>query len=110
MSEKQTASVCDTQGVTHLEDGGNMSSSGEKTGLDEANVPHFPPNRVAKPMSQVQLQLEEHVVTMQSLDQVVKTFRRSDGQPLPRVTLGAVNKDGDYTIHLENMFLLIECA
>jgi hypothetical protein len=31
---------------------------------------------------------------MEAIDQVVESFLRQDGPPLPRVTLGAVNRDG----------------
>jgi hypothetical protein len=31
---------------------------------------------------------------MEAIDQVVESFLRQDGLPLPRVTLGAVNRDG----------------
>lgn len=32
---------------------------------------------------------------MQSIDHVVKTYLDQKGQPLPRVTLGAVSRDGN---------------
>ncbi|KAJ6086685.1 hypothetical protein N7467_005599 [Penicillium canescens] len=39
---------------------------------------------------------------MEAIDQVVESFLRQDGPPLPRVTLGAVNRDG--TLHYAKCF------
>lgn len=33
---------------------------------------------------------------MNSIDQTVESYLRSDGLPLPRITLGAINRDGKY--------------
>lgn len=39
-------------------------------------------------------QASKLLVTMDSIDQSVESFLRQDGLPLPRITLGAVNRDG----------------
>lgn len=31
---------------------------------------------------------------MEFIDEAVQSFLRQDGKPLPRITLGAVNRDG----------------
>ncbi|CAI7664355.1 unnamed protein product [Penicillium pancosmium] len=39
---------------------------------------------------------------MEFIDEVVQSFLRQDGEPLPRITLGAVNRDG--TLHYAKCF------
>ena len=45
---------------------------------------------------------------MDSIDQTVESHLRSDGLPLPRITLGAVNRDGKYhekkEVHLMHVY------
>lgn len=44
--------------------------------------------------------LKEANHAMEAIDQVVESFLRQDGPPLPRVTLGAVNRDGKSPIEM----------
>lgn len=39
---------------------------------------------------------KQSVPRMDSIDQTVESHLRPDGLPLPRITLGAVNRDGKY--------------
>ena len=39
---------------------------------------------------------KQSIPRMNAIDQTVESYLRSDGLPLPRITLGAVNRDGKY--------------
>jgi hypothetical protein len=49
-------------------------------------------------------------MTMTSFDEIVNSFRHSSGQdkqPLPRVTLGSINKDGTKPTESLHLCLLV---
>jgi hypothetical protein len=40
---------------------------------------------------------------MEFIDEAVQSFLRQDGEPLPRITLGAVNRDGMFHKRTEHL-------